>query len=155
MEVAEREAILRKTIKNKVYDTDKAMFVGGIVRAFDDDSNRIEENLYRKRTGEYFLYGSGGQVTRYAMFLGGNSWSDGDMITPLSYEQARAWAQEELTAEEYEREFGSIIDEDESEEVRIGVRVSRQTKRLLDREVSRTGKSCSAVVERIIRDSLA
>lgn len=143
---------MRRIINNKTYDTDTAKFVGSVGQELDDRLNRVEEDLYRKRTGEYFLHGSGGAMTRYGVALGDNNWSGGERIMPLSYEQARAWAEEELDVEEYEREFGVPV---EAGEVQLGVRISDQAKSLLDRETSRSGESRSAIVERLIKDALS
>lgn len=104
---------MKQIIKNKKYDTKTARECG----AWDNgrgwrDFSRVEETLYCKRTGEYFLYGEGGPMTQYAVSCGQNEWSGSSKIIPLSYENARAWAEEHLNADAYEAEFGEVQEDD-------------------------------------------
>lgn len=52
---------MKKIINGKKYDTDTAKEVGysnnGLLST---DIDYIEETLYQKKTGEFFLYGEGG-----------------------------------------------------------------------------------------------
>ena len=104
---------MKKIINGKKYDTDTAREVG---YAETGDSNELYhwtcETLYCKRTGEYFLHGEGGGMTRYAEQIGDN-WANGERIIPLSTESARKWAEENLSVDEYEHEFGEVSEEDE------------------------------------------
>jgi hypothetical protein len=36
------------------------------------------EELYRKRTGEYFLYGEGGPMSKYSRQVEQNGWAEGE-----------------------------------------------------------------------------
>ena len=99
---------MKKIINGKRYDTETAMFCGS-----DSYSNRMElswweETLYQKKTGEFFLYGEGGPMSRYAETTGQNSWSGGERLMPLSLSTAQKWAEEHLTADEYEKIFGEV-----------------------------------------------
>ena len=47
-------------------------------------------------------------MTRYAEAEGQNSWSGGRRIMPMSYDEAKKWAEENLDADEYESIFGAI-----------------------------------------------
>ena len=96
---------MKKVIKGKLYDTEKAKHIG--TAAGGDGFHAWEEDLYQKRTGEFFLYGMGGPATKYAHYVdGNNAWSGGDKIIPLPYDKAREWVEEHLTADEYEEIFG-------------------------------------------------
>ena len=58
---------MKKIMNGKMYDTDKATALGydtsgGTPR----DLSWWKETLYQKRTGEFFLHGEGGPMTRYA-----------------------------------------------------------------------------------------
>lgn len=53
------------------------------------DFRYVEETLYRKRTGEFFLFGQGGPASKYAVSTGLNSWSGGSKIIPLSVAEAK------------------------------------------------------------------
>ena len=100
---------MKKIINNKVYDTDKATLLG--TDGGGDGFSRWHEELYQKRTGEFFLYGEGGPMTRYAVSRGQNSWGSGERIIPMSMESARKWAEDHLDADAYEEIFG-LPDED-------------------------------------------
>lgn len=97
---------MKKVINGKAYDTEKAKPVAywenwGSWRDFE----HIEETLYQKRTGEFFLFGEGGPKTKYAEQEGQNCWTGGSKIIPLSWEAARKWAEEHLDADKYAEIF--------------------------------------------------
>ena len=97
---------MKKIINGKLYDTETAKRVGFWSNAGGwRDFSHIEESLYRKRTGEFFLHGEGGPMTKYAESTGQNSWSGGSKIIPLSAANARKWAEEHLEADEYAEIF--------------------------------------------------
>lgn len=108
---------MKKIIGGKRYDTDTAR---EIARDWSPvsrtDFSFWEEALYQKRTGEYFIHGEGGPMTRYAKSTGQNSWSGGEKIIPVTPEAAREWGEEHMSADEYEEHFGAI-QEDESKKV--------------------------------------
>ena len=56
---------MKKIINGKLYDTETAKLIG---RSYHGEGPRdfrhYSEELYRKRTGEYFLYGEGGPMSR-------------------------------------------------------------------------------------------
>ena len=104
---------MKKVIKGKVYDTDTAEKVGEWDNGKWDDRLYIcEEALYRKRTGEFFLYGYGGPGSKYAVSAGNSSWSGGEKIIPLTYEAAQEWAEEHLDGDKYEAIFGEVVEDD-------------------------------------------
>lgn len=139
---------MRKIIRNKMYDTETAHEVGGWGSGAYGDFDSVEETLYRKKTGEYFIHGHGGARTRYAKTdeLGG--WTGGSEIVPVSLERAREWADEHLDADEYEAEFGEVPEGDGYEVV--SARVSAAAKRALEREAQRAGESQTQVLERLL-----
>lgn len=104
---------MKKIINNKMYDTSTAKEIGGMEHSNRGDFSYFSETLFRKRTGEYFLYGKGGPMSRYSRTVGQNEWSSGERIIPLNYEKARKWAEENLDADDYQKEFGEVSEEDE------------------------------------------
>lgn len=140
---------MRKIIGGKAYDTDKAQLVGwrdnGLPRS---DFGYLCESLYRKRTGEYFMHCEGGASTRYAERdeLGG--WMTGEAVEPLSWEAARSWAEGNIDAADYEREFGEVDDGD-ADEVVLSVRVPAWVKSAIDREAARSGETRGQVLARM------
>ena len=136
---------MKKIIANKLYDTDTAKEVGSMCQGSPMDFNYIEENLYRKRTGEYFLYGAGGPMTRYAKTVGQNQWTGGEQIIPLSYNKAREWAEANMAADDYQAEFGPVVEESaDRTTMTISLPVSVADK--IRRAAQESGLSVSAMI---------
>ena len=141
---------MKKVISGRLYDTETAREVGEWDNGLGGRDFGLEvETLYRKRTGEYFLHGWGGAASRYAEQVGANSWGAGAEIRPLTYEQAREWAERRLGADAYQEEFGPAP-EGEGEAVHVHATVSESARRALDAEAARTGESRSAIIERLL-----
>lgn len=99
---------MKKIIKGKKYDTDTATYLGGYRIGNDRDFSYVEESLYVKRTGEYFLLGEGGPSSKYAQKVDDNWWAGGGKIIPMTIEDAKSWAEKHLSVEKYERVFGAV-----------------------------------------------
>ena len=100
---------MKKIINGRSYDTETAREVASWGNAGGwNDFAHLEENLYQKKNGEFFLFGEGGPMTKYAVSTGQNTWSGGSKIIPLSYDSAREWAEEKLSANEYESISGRL-----------------------------------------------
>lgn len=141
---------MKKVISGRLYDTETAREVGEWDNGLGGRDFGLEvETLYRKRTGEYFLHGWGGAASRYAKQVGTNAWGSGAEIRPLTYEQAREWAERRLDADAYQEEFGPAP-EGEGEAVHVHATVSETARRALDAEAARTGESRSAIIERLL-----
>ena len=97
---------MKKVINGKLYNTDTAMEMGeywnGLAASVFEYTI---EALYRKKNGEYFLYGRGGARSSYARRVG-DMWGWGEEIRPLTEGQAKEWAERNLTADEYIEIFG-------------------------------------------------
>lgn len=102
---------MKKIIDGRRYDTDSAKYLAESIYSNYSDFHYWKETLYRKTTGEYFLHGEGGPMSRYATATGQNSWSGGERIMPMSIEDAQKWAEEHLDGDEYEKLFGAVEDE--------------------------------------------
>lgn len=139
---------MKKIINGKVYDTNKAQIVCAWDNGIYGDFDSLEETLYRKRTGEFFLHGSGGARTMYATSTGGNSWAGGEKILPISYEEARQWAEEHLAAEAYEAAFGAVVEDDSKTTINLSLPVSLVER--LKRDSSKAGLGLSAYVEHLL-----
>ena len=97
---------MKKIINGKRYNTDTAKILGSAGYSHPGDFNHWYEELYQKKTGEFFLHGVGGAMSRYARRIGLDEWTGGEEIRPLSLEEAREWAEKNLDAEEFEEVFG-------------------------------------------------
>ena len=101
---------MRKIIKGKVYDVDKAKKLATWEHSNRRDFGYICETLYIKRTGEYFIAGEGGAQTKYREWAGENCWTGGSKITPITEQEARQWVEEHAN-DEYERIFGKVYED--------------------------------------------
>ena len=139
---------MKKIINNKVYDTETSqrLVVWENGRWGHDDACR--ESLYRKRTGEFFLHGEGGPMSKYAKSRGDNSWSSGEELIPLSYEAAQKWAEDHLTGDQYEAIFGAVADDDSK--TRLTLYLSNSTIERAKRAASQAGIGLSAYIESLI-----
>lgn len=141
---------MKKVIGGKLYNTETAKFLGGDSYSNPGDFAHWSEGLYKKRTGEFFLYGEGGPLSRYAQTIGQNEWSGGEQIQPLTVENARQWAEEHLSADEYEAIFGEIAEDDSKKTVTFSI--ATDAVEILSRLASETGKTKSELVEEMIRN---
>ncbi|WP_146227926.1 hypothetical protein [Rhodobacter viridis] len=107
--LAAQDSVMKRIINGKRYDTDSANYIGTYAHGHPGDFGWFEEDLYRTSKGEYFIAGEGGAMSKYARSAGGNSWSGGSAITPIEKQYAFAWAQECLSADEVDQEFGDEI----------------------------------------------
>lgn len=102
---------MKKIINGKRYDTETAEEIGfwRTDRSVTDFSY-CEETLYRKRTGEFFLYGEGGPSSPYS-HAAYDMMGSGEAIVPLTEDEAKTWAEQKLDADTYEALF-PVDDED-------------------------------------------
>lgn len=116
---------MKKIINGKRYDTKTATEIGGYDNGYSSrDFNWYTEILYQKKTGEYFLSGRGGRMTKYAVSHG-NETTGGEEITRLSAEDARTWAEEHLDADEYENLFDVTPDEPATDLQTVGANIRK------------------------------
>ena len=137
---------MKKIINGRSYDTETAREVASWGNAGGrNDFAHLEETLYQKKNGEFFLFGEGGPMTKYAVSTGQNTWSGGSKIIPLSYDSAREWAEEKLSADEYESIFGEIAEDDSR--VTVTLSLSASAVEAAKRAAAQAGMSLSAYVE--------
>lgn len=141
---------MKKIINGKVYDTEKARELG--TYSGGDGFYSIDERLYQKRTGEFFLHGVGGPATKYAHSVGLNQWSGGEKIIPLDVKAARQWVEEHLDTDAYEEIFG--IPDDDGETVTLCANISSSLMAAARLAASKQGVSMTAIVERALGDYL-
>lgn len=131
---------MKKIIAGRRYDTETARLVGSYNNGLGyRDFEYIEEELYQKKTGEYFLYGSGGPLSSYAVYEGNNT-SGSETIKPLTEEQAKSWAEINLDADDYEAEFSVIEDDEPGLALKIGRLIAeiREAKGISQAELARS-----------------
>lgn len=143
---------MKKVINGKLYDTDTAKKCGEYEpNPYRSDFSWYCESLYQKRTGEFFLHGDGNAASPYSKSCGQNEWSGSEAIKPLTYDEAKKWAEEHLTGDEYISIFG---EPSEDENARLSLHLSAAAVARLKREAAIRGWTISAVVEDLIAQSL-
>ena len=101
--------MMSRIINQKRYDTRTATCVAEYRNGPDFRSFFfVCERLYRKRTGEYFLHGSGEALSEYAQHYSDHSFSGGEAIIPLTEDEARQWCEQHCNADEVEEIFGAV-----------------------------------------------
>lgn len=99
---------MRKIIEGKMYDTDTAKCCGRYSFGEFGDFHYVREELYQKKTGEFFLHGEGSLVSRYHKLDERNMWVGGENIVPLWDDDAKEWAEKHLDVDEYIEIFGPV-----------------------------------------------
>ena len=138
---------MEKIINGKRYNTETAELIAEReenVGSFD----HIHEELYRKRTGEFFISGEGGARTAYARRIEQNTWTNGCALVPITDEEAKAWLEKYADAETYERCFA--VDEEDDRLVRLSVDITQEDSEKLRAYARRGGKSVADVVRMMI-----
>ena len=136
---------MKKIINGKLYDTETAKEIGHKTHGEGPrDFRYYSETMYRKRTGEYFLHGEGGPMSRYAVTVGQNQWSGGEKIIPLDYKAATEWAEENLDADDYQSEFGAVSEADER--TVLSISLDTATADRIRKAAAEAGTSISALI---------
>lgn len=87
---------MKKVINGRSYNTETAKELGYQTNGYaNNDIYFTGETLYRKKTGEFFLYGEGGAYSIYGRDFG-MSRGGGEKIIPLSEDEAKNWAEKYL-----------------------------------------------------------
>ena len=137
---------MKRIIKGKVYDTETAKKLGVYENMQDvRNFNYFKDELYRKKTGEFFLFGHGGPASKYSRRVEQNTWSGGEAIIPLDYDDARAWAEEHLDADEYEDIFGAVSEDEEDHTVHFKLPAD------LDRKLTDMATECKTSKSDLLR----
>lgn len=84
---------MKKVINGKSYDTEKARLLNSFDTSDRSSFAWYREELYIKRTGEYFLFGEGHAASPYGRAVTRTERAPGEDIRPLTMEEARQWAE--------------------------------------------------------------
>ena len=99
---------MKKIINGRMYDTETAKKIEDWDNGmYGNDFRACEEILYKKRTGEYFIYGSGGALSKYSVSCGNSSSGSSDII-PLTKDRAKTWMETNGNPDIYIKEFGEV-----------------------------------------------
>ena len=127
---------MKKVIKGKVYDTSTAKKIG--MRWIGTGFSRLGwEELYRKKTGEFF--------TLY------HRYSDNyEVIEPITYEKAQCWVEEHLDSDDYLSIFGEP--EEDSTKVALNIYIYAHVAAKLKAEAGRQGVSIGDLIEKLMKE---
>lgn len=136
---------MKKIINGKLYNTDTAEKIG----EWSSNESRtsfyyFEEELYRKKTGEYFLYGYGHAASPYAERIDTNTTGAGERILPLTVKDAKEWAERKLDADEYMKIFGDVSED--GGRTTLTISLSNDEAELIRRNAREAEMSISAYV---------
>ena len=98
---------MKKIIDGKIYDTEKdeTRLIGKHWNGYPvNDFKHCREELYCTENGNYFLYGEGGAMSRYAESCG-DMMTDGSDIIRLTQAEALQWAEQHLSSSDIIEEF--------------------------------------------------
>ena len=137
---------MKKIIQGVLCDTSTAKFLGEASYLSDRDFAHWSEELYRTKSGKFFLYGEGGPASRYAVTIGQNEWSGGEKIQLLSRETAMKWAEEYLDGDEYIAAFGNP----EETEKAMSIILPLKTRERLEVLKAETGMTFSEIIAQAI-----
>lgn len=145
---------MNKIIKGKRYNTETAAEIcehqNGVASGFE----RLEETLYQKRSGEFFLHYAGGALTKYAVRCG-NETSGSEGIKPLTENEAKQFCEKYADAETYAQMFGDPDPDDNlgcGETVNCNLRLSAQNYEKLKKTAVDKRITMSELANRIIAE---
>ena len=142
---------MKKVINGRMYNTETAEKLAEWDNSLWDGFDDYSETLYRKHTGEFFLYGHGRPSAVYAQSDIAR-WMTGDQaIVLLSEQEAREWAEEHLSGDEYEEIFG-VIEEDESQAI-LSISISANAMDCGQRAAAERGISLPTLIEALLQSA--
>ena len=144
---------MNKIINGKRYSTETARKLADYTPLIArNDFNFYEEALYITKSGNYFLHGEGGAGSKYSRDAYG-SYAPGEGIVPLTYGEAREWAEKKLTVEEYEAIFGAVEElggENDTEKINVTL-PARIIKKLREKKEA-TGANISWLITKALQE---
>lgn len=140
-----KDKIMYKVIKGARYNTETAKHLASWNAPYAvSDFKYYEETLYRTKAGNYFIHGEGHGASPYRK-REPDGWTHGEKIIPMTYEQAKKWAEDHLDGGEYETIFGNA---DSGADATLTVSASAMRK--LQQIQSQSGKTIKAIIDDMV-----
>ncbi len=131
---------MKRVINGAVYNTESAIYIGIYnSRKELDDMRRFTEELYRTRSGKFFLLLSGARNPQY------HTKRNEPKIVSLAFEEAQNWVKEKLSPEQFQTLFG--LPEHPEKKQNMHISLSAKTVHLLNQKRAETGTSISELIE--------
>ena len=140
---------MNKVIDVHKYDTETAKLLGEAEWERGSNFDEVVERLYRTKSGFFFLYGYGGANTRYSVQCGSNNWTGGSMIIPMDIDAAKEWAEDNMSADEYEEAFGEVSEET----CQISATLPVSVKEKLEELKKKSGETAAELLARLIKEA--
>jgi len=103
---------MKRVIDGKIYNTETAELLHEWSNGcFGRDFKSCAESLYKTKKGAYFIAGSGGPMSKYAVSCGNNSTSGSEQIEVLAEAEAIRWLEEHDGSEVLTEKFADKIEE--------------------------------------------
>ena len=83
---------MKRIIQGKIYNTDTATFIGNYVCFIRGDFRHEDTDLFKTKTGAWFIGGEGGPLSRWSQPCG-NGQRGGSGIEVMTTAEALAWAE--------------------------------------------------------------
>ena len=100
---------MKKILNGKMYNTETAEEIGSWENTpYKSNYIYFKEYLYRKKTGEFFLYGSGNASSKYCEVTADMMRSPGEKIVPLTKKEAMVWVENYSDVDTYIELFGEV-----------------------------------------------
>ena len=141
---------MKKVINGRMYNTETAEKLAEWDNGRWGSFDACSETLYRKRNGELFLHGDGEARSKYAKPCEGGV-AGSQAIILLSEKEAREWAEEHLSGDEYEEIFG-VVEEDESQAT-LTISISADAMDRGQRAAAERGISLPALIETLLQSA--
>ena len=98
---------MRKVINGRVYNTETAEMIAKN-GSFNGNFYDYSEELYKTKKGNWFLYGKGGAMSKYAVHEGNGWTSGGSSLLALSEDEAKKTLEDWNEVEVIETHFGEM-----------------------------------------------
>lgn len=100
---------MKKIINGRMYNTETATEIDWKENmANRGDYNYRKETLYRKKTGEFFLYDYGNALSERCKLKGNGLYEPTEEIIPISEEYAKTWVERYCDVDTYIELFGAV-----------------------------------------------
>ena len=100
---------MKKIINGKMYNTETAKLIASCDNGLGcHELYYVCEELYKKKTGEFFLLGTSGSGGMYAQPAEGGFSASGSEIIPYTVGKAKKWLEENASADAYIAAFGEV-----------------------------------------------
>ena len=141
-----------KVIDGKRYDCRSAQLVAEYEHLNRRDFGWYREELYRRKTGDFFIAGEGGPASSYRKTISKNEWTGGEKIIPLSDEEAKKWVEAHCDGQMYDLLFP---ENENPGKTTVSLKMSNSVLFSIKELANAEHKSVSETVEKLLMERLS